>query len=140
MMSTRTDGWRVMFNNVYSNPNPAFNINPNALLMAAVEGRRPGRALDIGIGQGRNAVYLALKGWDVTGIDISDEGLRVANSNAQRAGVMLTTVLQMVPDVRLGRIGVGLDRDYLQALYQWILNRMPRGYAIAFFAQAVWSS
>jgi 2-polyprenyl-3-methyl-5-hydroxy-6-metoxy-1,4-benzoquinol methylase len=39
-----------------------------------VEARKPGRALDIGMGQGRNSVFLALKGWDVTGFDISDEG------------------------------------------------------------------
>lgn len=36
-------------------------------LMAAIEGRTPGRALDIGMGQGRNAVALAVKGWTVTG-------------------------------------------------------------------------
>lgn len=94
MLRTRPDGWRVMFNNIYSSQTPGFNTNPNALLVSAVEGRTPGRALDVGMGQGRNAVFLAIKGWDVTGFDVSDEGLRIAQRNAERAGVKLNAVLQ----------------------------------------------
>jgi SAM-dependent methyltransferase len=94
MLRTRTDGWRVMFNNIYSSQAPGFNTNPNALLVSAIEGRTPGRALDVGMGQGRNAVFLAIKGWDVTGFDVSDEGLRIAQRNAERAGVKLNAVLQ----------------------------------------------
>src|SRR5262245_61665370 len=44
------------------------------------------------MGQGRNSVFLALKGWDVTGFDISDEGLAVAHKNAERAGVKLNAI------------------------------------------------
>jgi SAM-dependent methyltransferase len=62
------------------------------LLIATVQGRKPGRALDIGMGQGRNAVFLAIKGWDVTGFDISDEGIAVARKNAERAGVKLNAI------------------------------------------------
>ncbi len=63
-----------MFNNIYSNA-PGFSTNANALLVSAVTGRKPGRALDVGMGQGRNAVFLAVEGWNVTGFDISDVGL-----------------------------------------------------------------
>ena len=82
-----------MFNNVYSNE-PGFNTKPNALLVAAVSGRRPGRALDVGMGQGRNAVFLAVEGWNVTGFDISDVGLEVAKKNAARVGVKINAVLK----------------------------------------------
>jgi 2-polyprenyl-3-methyl-5-hydroxy-6-metoxy-1,4-benzoquinol methylase len=44
------------------------------------------------MGQGRNAVFLAMKGWDVTGFDISDEGIAVARKNAERAGVKINAV------------------------------------------------
>ena len=44
------------------------------------------------MGQGRNAVAMARKGWDVTGIDVSDEGLAVSKANAALAGVTLTTI------------------------------------------------
>ena len=91
-MRERPDGWRVIFNNIYSSSTPGFSTQPNALLISTVEGRKPGRALDIGMGQGRNSVFLALKGWDVTGFDISDEGLAVAHKNAERAGVKLNAI------------------------------------------------
>jgi SAM-dependent methyltransferase len=92
-MQERSDGWRLIFNNVYANSTPGFVTQPNALLIATVESRNPGRALDVGMGQGRNSVFLALKGWDVTGFDISDEGLAIARKNAERAGVKLNAIL-----------------------------------------------
>ena len=48
----------------------------------------------MGMGQGRNAVFLAVEGWNVTGFDISDAGLAVAQKNAERVGVKINTVLQ----------------------------------------------
>jgi len=53
---------------------------------------KPGAALDAGMGHGRNAVYLARRGWTVTGFDISEQALEAARSNAETAGVRLTTV------------------------------------------------
>jgi SAM-dependent methyltransferase len=88
----RPDAWRIMFNNIYKSDTPGFSTQPNALLVATVEGRRPGRALDVGMGQGRNSVFLALKGWDVTGFDMSDEGIAIAQRNAKRAGVPLNAI------------------------------------------------
>jgi SAM-dependent methyltransferase len=81
-----------MFNNIYKSETPGFSTQPNALLVATVEGRRPGRALDVGMGQGRNSVFLGLKGWDVTGFDMSDEGIAIAQRNAKRAGVSLNAI------------------------------------------------
>jgi 2-polyprenyl-3-methyl-5-hydroxy-6-metoxy-1,4-benzoquinol methylase len=92
MHREKPDAWRVMFNNIYSSSTPGFSTQPNALLISTVEGRKPGRALDIGMGQGRNSVFLAMKGWDVTGFDISDEGLTIARNNAERAGVKLNAI------------------------------------------------
>src|SRR5262245_50987440 len=88
----RPDAWRVMFNNIYKTDKPGFATQPNALLVSMAERRKPGRALDIGIGQGRNSVFLALKGWDVTGFDMSDEGIATARSNAERAGVKINAI------------------------------------------------
>ncbi len=88
----RPDAWRVMFNNIYKSEKPDHVIEPNALLISMVEGRKPGRALDIGMGQGRNSVFLALRGWDVTGFDLSDEGIATARRNADRAGVKVNAI------------------------------------------------
>jgi hypothetical protein len=60
----------------------AFNPEPSKFLVEMLRGRKPGLALDVGMGQGRNALYLASKGWRVKGIDISDEGIRQAREAA----------------------------------------------------------
>lgn len=93
LMRERPDAWRPIFNRLYRTSGTTFSQEPTPLLMAAVKDRRPGKALDVGMGQGRNAVFLALKGWDVTGIDLADEGLAVASAQATRAGVSLNTVV-----------------------------------------------
>lgn len=92
LMREREDAWPLMFDRIYKSATPNFDTKPNALLMAAVEGRAPGRALEIGMGQGRNAVGLAVKGWTVTGFDVSAEGLAVARAQAARAGVTITAI------------------------------------------------
>lgn len=89
----RPDAWRVMFNIIYGSEKPNFATAPNALLASAIEGRKPGCALDIGMGQGRNSVFLALKGWDVTGFDLSDEGIATARRNADRASVKIDAIV-----------------------------------------------
>jgi 2-polyprenyl-3-methyl-5-hydroxy-6-metoxy-1,4-benzoquinol methylase len=89
LMRERPDAYRAMFNNIYGTDN---STQPNSLLVATVEERKPGRALDIGIGQGRKSLFLALKGWDVTGFDASDEGIATAQRNATRAGVKINAV------------------------------------------------
>lgn len=72
-------------------------------LTEAIQGRKPGKALDIGMGQGRNTIYLAQQGWDVTGVDISDEGIRIARQQAARLGVKINTVLQSAQEFNFGK-------------------------------------
>jgi SAM-dependent methyltransferase len=74
---------RQAWNEVYRAPS-GFNTRPNQLLVDTVKGRKPGRALDIAMGQGRNTLFLAAQGWKVTGVDISDEGIKSAQEEARR--------------------------------------------------------
>ena len=69
-----------------------FNSGPSDFVAEAAKGLKPGTALDLGTGQGRNAVFLARQGWDVTGLDISQVGLDAAKENAAKAGVRIQTV------------------------------------------------
>ena len=73
-----------------------LNEKPNALLVETVKGRRPGTALDVGMGEGRNAIYLAQQGWQVTGFDVADKALAYAQKRAQSLNVKVTTVEQDV--------------------------------------------
>jgi SAM-dependent methyltransferase len=64
-----------------------FGAEPNRFLVAEVEGLAPGRALDVACGSGRNAVWLAARGWQVTGVDFSDVALEQARGLAAERGV-----------------------------------------------------
>jgi hypothetical protein len=46
-----------------------YNEAPNSFLTEVVQGLKPGTALDYGMGSGRNALYLAKLGWQVSGFD-----------------------------------------------------------------------
>ncbi len=85
---------RIFWNRRYLDPNPNFNTDPNDFLAAAVQGIEPGKALDIHMGQGRNSVFLATEGWDVTGFDFSEEGIRIAQALANQRGVRIRAIVQ----------------------------------------------
>ena len=101
---------RDRWNRTYSNPTPPFNTAPNAFLTDVVKTLKPGRALEIGMGQGRNSVHLATLGWNVTGFDISETGMAVARKSAEAAGVTITTINSKHGGVRLRRRAVGPHR------------------------------
>ena len=79
-----------------------LNRQPNAGLVAAIAGRPAGRALDLGTGEGRNAIYLAERGWDVTGVDLSDVAVAQARKNAAARGVKLNTIVADLDGYDLG--------------------------------------
>ncbi len=98
LFSEREDWVEIYFDRVYARPvsgDPArdgFNSAPSTFLIEATKGLEPGKALDVGMGQGRNAVYLAQQGWDVTGFDISQKALDASHLNAEKAGVHIKTI------------------------------------------------
>ena len=84
--------WNTMLTG--RSPGYVFNQEPNALLVEAVRNVKPGAALDVGMGQGRNALFLARQGWQVTGIDVADEAVALARQQAVAAGLKITAVVQ----------------------------------------------
>jgi hypothetical protein len=72
---------RASWNQTFRN-GTGFSKEPNQLLVDTVASVKPRAALDIAMGQGRNALYLASRGWKVTGVDLSDEGVRLARETA----------------------------------------------------------
>ena len=65
---------------------------PNGRLLAEVADLIPGRALDVGCGEGADAIWLARSGWTVTAIDISDVAVSRAREAAELAGVAVEWV------------------------------------------------
>jgi SAM-dependent methyltransferase len=73
---------------------------PNRFLVAETAGLRPGRALDIACGEGRNAVWLAEQGWQATGVDFSEVALAKARQLADVRGVQTDWVAADLVDYR----------------------------------------
>lgn len=71
---------------------PIESAAPDPSLAAAADGLVPGRALDLAAGDGRNAIWLAGRGWDVTAIDFSTVALDRARASADAAGVAIEWV------------------------------------------------
>ena len=95
---------REQYNRTYSDAaeQSSFRHEPNAFLVKTLLNWKPGRALDVGMGQGRNAIWLAKQGWDVTGFDLSDVGVRLANEQAERASVKINAVVANASDFDFG--------------------------------------
>ena len=68
------------------------------MVVEVVSSLRPGRALDVGAGEGRHAVWLASRGWRVTALDFSAVGVERGREHAQREGVSVDFVVGDVAD------------------------------------------
>src|SRR4051812_43351101 len=80
-----------------------FKTTVNSFLERWAKGKKPGTALDIATGQGRNAVWLATQGWKVTGVDISDVGLEMTAKAALAKKTKVTTVEADIDTYDLGK-------------------------------------
>lgn len=67
----------------YGTPGQAWSGNPNPVLVTEAADLAPGRALDIGCGEGADALWLASLGWFVTGVDFSAAALKKARRRAK---------------------------------------------------------
>jgi SAM-dependent methyltransferase len=83
----------------YSGPDLVWGAGPNRFVTGEVTALPAGRAIDLGTGEGRNAIWLAERGWQVTAVDFSAAGLaRAARLAAERADLQQ----QAFPFGRLG--------------------------------------
>jgi SAM-dependent methyltransferase len=73
-----------------------WGARPNRFVEAEAGGLPPGRALDLACGEGRNAVWLAEQGWDVTGVDFSPVAIEKAGRLAAERGVDVELVVDDV--------------------------------------------
>ncbi|MFN8121611.1 MAG: class I SAM-dependent methyltransferase [Thermoleophilia bacterium] len=69
-----------------------WTARPNRFLVAEALPLAPGRALDLAAGEGRNAVWLAERGWTVTAVDFSAVGLEKGRAMASHRGVVVDFV------------------------------------------------
>lgn len=102
--SVRAGFAREDWNARYAQKELLWTAEPNRLFAAEVASLEPGRALDVACGEGRNAVWLAERGWRVTGVDFADVALAKAAELAAARGVaiewLLGDVLELSPEPR----------------------------------------
>lgn len=92
--------------------------NPNEALIAEVADLTPGRVLDVGCGEGADAVWLATHGWDVTALDISRNAVQRTQALAAEHHVTVTGLAQGVLEADLA---VG-SFDLVSAMYPPLLR------------------
>ncbi|MBB2915328.1 SAM-dependent methyltransferase [Streptosporangium becharense] len=86
-MTTDNLSGEDFWNARYAENDRIWSGNPNLILVREVPGLEPGTALDLGCGEGADAIWLAGRGWRVTAVDISQVALDRAARQAAAAGV-----------------------------------------------------
>jgi SAM-dependent methyltransferase len=117
----------------YSEVPFAYGTEPNDFVREVADRLPPGRVLCLGEGQGRNAVFLAQRGHDVTAMDQSPMGLQRARALAAERGVQVTTVAAdleefMIEPLAFGAI-VSIFVHLPQALRRQVHERVMNGLA-----------
>ncbi|MGW6563868.1 class I SAM-dependent methyltransferase [Streptomyces sp. NPDC054975] len=83
---------RAEWDSRYADRHQLWSGRPNGALVAEVAGLTPGRVLDVGCGEGADAVWLARGGWDVTALEVSGVALERAAGHARDAGLAVRWV------------------------------------------------
>jgi SAM-dependent methyltransferase len=115
---------RDFWNGKFSDPKTPFSREASRLLIEAVRDRKPGLAIDLGMGEGRNAIYLAQRGWQTTGVDLSDIAVAQARKRAIQIGVKLDTVIDDLDHFDLGHSR--WDLIALFYMHAWYHGAKPR--------------
>ena len=89
------------WNKKYDSESYLFGKHPIKFLYDHTHLLPKGRVLDIAMGEGRNGVYLAAQGFDVIGLDISEEGLKKAEHLARENNVTIETRVVDLETVQL---------------------------------------
>jgi 2-polyprenyl-3-methyl-5-hydroxy-6-metoxy-1,4-benzoquinol methylase len=112
-----------------------FGKSPAEFLVKVIDQLPKGRALDIATGEGRNAVYLAKKDFNVEGVDISNVGLRKAQKLAAENKVKIRTINADLNKYKIKPVTyeVILNFYYLQrSLIPQIKNGLKKGGVVVF--------
>ena len=78
---------REFWDERYASSHRIWSGLPNPRLVQQASTLTPGTAIDVGCGEGADAVWLASRGWQVTGVDVSEVALKRAREHAAEAGV-----------------------------------------------------
>lgn len=98
----------------YAGSDRVWSASPNDWVAATIGAWNPGRALDLGAGEGRHSVWLASLGWQVTAVDFSSVGIERGRTGAHEAGFEVDWV---VADLRTWEPPDGATFDLVLLAY-----------------------
>lgn len=115
-----------MWNTMYRESPRRWTGAANVLFAGVVGASTPGRALDLGCGEGGDAKWLAAQGWQVTAVDISDEALKRAAEDAgelaSRIDFQHHDLTQTFPEGQFDLVSA----QFLQSPVDWDRNTLLR--------------
>ena len=82
----------------YANSECLWGLEPNKYVAKIPDLIKPGKVLDIGAGEGRNSLYLAQKGFDVTSVDISQEAIDKLSNFAKKKKLNVNGLVRSITD------------------------------------------
>lgn len=85
-----SDFWDARYAAAAASDGTVWSLEPNAWVAATVADLTIGAAIDLGAGEGRNALWLASLGWHVTAVDFSSVGLETGRRRAEALGLEVT--------------------------------------------------
>jgi SAM-dependent methyltransferase len=115
------------WNRRYAQKELIWSAEPNRFLVEEIADLPLGRAIDLAAGEGRNAIWLAQRGWQVTAVDYSNVGLEKGRQIAAKHGVKLEWVEADLLEYELGSAAWELVLIfYLQLPWDWMSNVLGR--------------
>ncbi|HUC36548.1 MAG TPA: class I SAM-dependent methyltransferase [Acidimicrobiales bacterium] len=100
----------------YASAEQVWSGQPNEALVAEVGDLEPGTALDVGCGEGADAIWLAGRGWQVTALEVSTVALERAAASAEKVGAHVEWVNAGLLDAALPSSGFDLVSAQYPAL------------------------
>ncbi|MEU2979680.1 class I SAM-dependent methyltransferase [Streptomyces hirsutus] len=107
---------RAEWDDLYADRQQLWSGRPNGALVAEAAGLTPGRVLDVGCGEGADALWLARRGWDVTALEVSGVALERAAGHARDAGLTVRWVHASLTEAALPQASFDLVSAQYPAL------------------------
>ena len=128
-MSEASTTRRAKWDERYAAKDLVWSAGPNERFAAEVKGLNPGKALDIACGEGRNALWLAEQGWDVSAIDFSQVAIDKARRIAAKRQVEVNWLCEDVstyalPEAEFDLVSLLYMHTDAAERHKWLSNTL----------------
>lgn len=118
---------RETWNERYATRELVWSTGPNQRFAGEVKRLKPGKALDVACGEGRNALWMAEQGWSVTAIDFSEVAIEKAKRIAKRRGIELNWMIEDIsrfplPKQSYDLVAVNYLHTGIAERARWLVN------------------